>query len=308
LDRVRSTTKKEQKMTTWKVSHIDAKKTLRAFLKEKLGEGYSVRKIKWNIDHHLVSVNGKVERHSTVKLVAGDVVDFNTKNITDNTIEKKRILYEDDAILAYDKPPRMTTMGKGLLEILRRKYRDLEPVHRLDRDTSGVVLFAKDKKYLEAMTQQFRDNIVEKVYWAVVDGVIKDESGIIENRLAKIGENHGRAVWGKVAHGKEAVTRWRCIKTGRGASVVECRPKTGRTHQIRVHLNGIGHPVLGDVHYGKRFRCRYRPSRVMLHAKKISFKHPMIGDKINITAPIPDDMKEAIRYTNCGMVQKGVTE
>ena len=119
--------------------------------------------------------------------------------------------------------------------------------------------------------------------------------GKVENYLGKKQAYAGQTIWGAVSpsRGLYACTEWERLKKGDISSLVACHPTTGRTHQIRVHMAEMGHPILGDYQYGKRFLCPYRPPRILLHAEEFSFYHPSTGKSLCLTAPLPDDFKIA---------------
>ncbi len=272
----------------WKVFSYSDPISVRFFLKEKLGSTYSVRKIKWAIDHGMVQVNGVVERHSTRKLAASDEVSIDPSSLdstssTHHMFERTRVLYGDDHILLYNKPPFISTMDVGVYELLQQHYETLFPVHRLDKLTSGVLLFARDEDTARVLSQQFRERTVKKVYRALVDGIPQHDGGVIDMPVVK-GKREQRAE-----------TSWKVCATYGDRSLVECSPQTGRRHQIRIHMQSIGHPVLGDYHYARTFTSDYRPLRQLLHAYSMTFLHPITEKKLTVVAPIPDDFAEAQR-------------
>lgn len=276
----------------WIVAADDAGKTLLDMLSEKL-PAWSRRQIKALLDKNACFVDGRVERHAKTPLRGGAVVVFEEKeSVLTWHIETARILYEDQWLVVYDKPAGVESDDKVFWKELHAKWRTLRPVHRLDRDTTGAWLLAKDEKTFEGLVASFKAKKVEKHYLAVVDGEMKQEKGVVAKPLRKVSQQ-GRVVWG-VGRGLPAETRWKCLHRGGGASVVECEPITGRTHQIRVHMASLGHPILGDFQYCRAFRCRYRAQRTLLHAKEITFPHPMKEDVVTVTAPLPRDMAEAI--------------
>ena len=172
-----------------------------------------------------------------------------------------------------------------------REYLRAERVHllhRLDRQTSGVVLFAKTSEIARALREQFENGRVEKTYLAMVRGIAPKE-GLIDHPIPR-SENGERI---------DARTTFRLLacKTiePRSVSLVECKPITGRFHQLRRHLNHIDHPILMDSNYGptklnRQFRDEWGTSRLTLHAKEITFDHPMTNDRLTVAAPIPDDL------------------
>jgi len=261
----------------FKVTLADAGSTLLAFLRKNCLHAPSVKAIKRAIDSKRCRVSGRVEMISTRRLREGDVVEF------EMAVEKKErkisILYEDDDFLIIDKPAGVSCEPKNFKEKL---------VHRLDKETSGVLILAKHEKARLAMVDLFTKKEIEKTYLALVDGVVKKQEGKITLRLQQRGDKVFAGA------GQEAETLWRCLGVGKTASLLLCKPTTGRTHQIRVHLKEIGHPIVGDLRYGKTFRCRLRPERHMLHAVRICFEHPFTHKKIEAEAPVPDDFLDLL--------------
>jgi 23S rRNA pseudouridine1911/1915/1917 synthase len=171
-------------------------------------------------------------------------------------------------------------------------------VHRLDKETSGLIIFAKnDKTYLDII-KQLKEREIEKHYMALIYGTLKEERGEINDAIGRSVSDR-KKMSTRTKRGKEAVTRYEVIKRFTGASLIKARIITGRTHQIRVHFADAGHPVLGDKTYGKKTAIRQvqkiiRFPRQMLHAYSLKFKHPSTGEFIELTAPMPEDMKKAV--------------
>jgi 23S rRNA pseudouridine1911/1915/1917 synthase len=217
------------------------------------------------------------------------------------------VLYEDEHLLAIDKPPGMVVhpapgARRGtLVNALVHRFGVLagvgEPdrpgiVHRLDRDTSGVLLVARTVAALEALARQFRERTVEKRYLAIVRGSPTADSGTIDRAVGR----HPRERKRMSVHsrrGRRAVTRWKVVERLPGATLLRLAPETGRTHQLRVHLAALGHPIIGDRVYGVRRRARDDAAvavpRQALHAEEIRFAHPADGHPVTIRAPLPDD-------------------
>ncbi|MGC4113910.1 MAG: pseudouridine synthase [Myxococcales bacterium] len=170
--------------------------------------------------------------------------------------------------------------------------RHVFPVHRLDRGTSGVLLFALSSEVAAALQKQFEEGAVQKTYLALVRGVPKEEQGVVDHPVPKT-EDGPRV---------PAVTAWRRLWAGEpsatfrsGFSLVQAEPKTGRFHQIRRHLKHLGHPLVGDVNYGRGevnrfFREQYGFNRLALHALALSLRHPVTGAALQVKAPVPEDL------------------
>ena len=260
----------------------------------------SARHLKKAIEAGQCQMNGRVERFATRQIGAGDIIhldiDQEQKVIDELPYgSHERILYIDEEILAYNKPSGISSEQESLLTYLK-EYPHLTLLHRLDRNTTGVLLFARNEATAKAMLKLFKERKITKTYYAIVDGAVKKPNGIVENFLGKILSYHGQTIWGAVSNDKGlyAKTDWYREKTGKEASLIRCLPETGRTHQIRIHLSDLGHPILGDHQYGRSFQCPYHPTRQMLHASEVSFIHPVNGQPIVIKAPLPNDFIAAM--------------
>lgn len=287
-------------MLEWIVLPEDSGVRLIAFLSQHLDQQYSARFLKRALEHNRCQINGRTERFASIILGKGDhvVLDlqgFETQSATPLQFEPARVLYEDALLLAYNKPAGINSDELGMESLLKKQCPDIQLIHRLDRDTTGVLLFAKEFSIVDPMIQQFKEFKVQKCYLAIVDGILSKKKGVIENYLGKKHHYAGQTIWGEVSKqkGLYAYTEWEKKAEGHGASLIYCYPKTGRTHQIRVHLAGIGHPLLGDFQYSKHFQCSYRPDRYLLHAYEVFFHHPTTGKRIHIQASIPQDFLNA---------------
>ncbi len=254
------------------------------FLKMKLQGQMSNRKIKEAIDLGGCLINNKVERYGNVFLQTGDVVELKIRRRNKLSFESRRILFESEDVLAYDKPAGLICDQQGLF-LLKDYDENLSFVHRLDQYTTGVLLLAKNEKAKKHLEELFRKRDVEKTYLALVIGKVKPSSGVVQNRLGKIKEG----VWGEIKGGRYAETFWKVLKQGDAAALVECQPTTGRTHQIRVHMAGLGHPVLGDDRYGQKQPLAYHPEHYLLHAYKLKFQ------STEITAHLPRHFVESCK-------------
>ena len=215
------------------------------------------------------------------------------------------IVFEDAALLVIDKPAGVAVHGGsgvsyGVIESLRAarpQAKLLELAHRLDRDTSGLLIVAKKRSALVELHRLLREAAVEKVYVAVVKGVLKKPLEIREPLHKYVSATGERRV-SVGAGGREAVTRVKPLKASDHYSVLEVRLLTGRTHQIRVHLAHAGHPVLGDDKYGdfalNRAVAKLGVRRLLLHARRLGFAHPVTGERISLESKLPDDMREFI--------------
>ena len=218
-----------------------------------------------------------------------------------------RIIYEDDYILVVDKPAGLSVLPDGwekdsqyLVKMLEEQHASIFIVHRLDKITSGVMVFARDAETHRALNTQFEDHDAQKTYHAIVEGNPKWEEKIAKHPLrSNVGHKHRTMVDDK--NGKPSETRFRVIKRyqvrteqGRSeAALIEAKPMTGRTHQIRVHAYALGHPLVEDFLYGAR--DQYGIPRPMLHAQSLSFIHPATKERVKFSAPHPPDFEEALK-------------
>lgn len=205
-----------------------------------------------------------------------------------------RVVFEDERLLAADKPagqPVIPARGTGpeplVAAVSRRIGGKAFVVHRIDRETSGLVLFAKDAGAHRALSGLFEARTVEKTYLAAVLGAVAGE-GSVEEPLRAFGSGRMGADPG----GKPCRTDYRVRERLKGATLLEVSPRTGRRHQIRAHLYGLGHPVLGDPLYGRERPVGGAP-RLMLHAWKLSFSHPELGER-SLAAEPPDDFSRVV--------------
>lgn len=212
-----------------------------------------------------------------------------------------RVLYEDASVVAIDKPAGMVVhAGAGvssgtLVNALLGRFErlsgvggELRPgiVHRLDKDTSGVILVAKTDEAHRELARQFSDRDVTKVYLALAQGRFELDSGTIDKPIAR-DPVHRTRMTARLAHGRTAHTSWRVLRRFASAALLEVRIGTGRTHQIRVHLASIGHPVVGDVLYGAR---KTALDRFFLHAHRISFQSPATGEAVTVESPLAPEL------------------
>lgn len=214
----------------------------------------------------------------------------------DTTFDTNNILYEDDWLVAIDKPAGLLSIQDGyqvdhpnLRHILQQRYGQIWVVHRLDRDTSGIILFAKSGDSHKRLNTLFENHQIQKTYHAIVAGKPQWSCLDIDYPLRVNGDRRHRTVMDTV-HGKPAFTIVKVIDSYETASLVEARPRTGYTHQIRAHLALAGFPLLGDTLYMPKYSIpAYSFERTALHAFSITFTHPFTNSLLTITAPYPDD-------------------
>lgn len=227
--------------------------------------------------------------------------------------DKPKILFENDSVVAINKPAGILSVPDrynpdkfSIASWVLSSYPSARPLHRIDLETSGVLLFCILPEAFGWYSDQFENRIVIKRYQAIVEGRMKEEEGIIDEPLYTL--SNGKVIISK--RGKESLTKWKVLERFLHHSFVEVNPLTGRTHQIRVHLSSIGHPVMGDTTYGAagpfflssiKGRKKYhlskdqeseRPliTRTCLHAGNISFKDFQSHEHISIESPLPKDM------------------
>lgn len=247
--------------------------SLLQFLKEKTK--LSGREIKRALDEGVCRLNGQIERFGSVKLKVGDKVLFRLPKHTENKVLS--YLYQDPFLTLFNKPSgAVSTAEKG-------HYL----VHRLDKGTSGVLLMARTLPMKKALETLFKKREIKKVYIALVKGVPRKEKGTIENKLGKKGSFHGQTLYGASQSGQKAITHYKVLEKKKGYALIELHPETGRTHQLRVHLAELGHPILGDLLYGRDITFPKEIDRLCLHAYRLSFLHPKTGQKVEGTAPLP---------------------
>ncbi len=214
------------------------------------------------------------------------------------------IIYEDQDIIVVNKQAGMVvhpgpghpdnTLVNGLLHHCQSLAKVGDPsrpgiVHRLDKGTSGVIVVAKTNQSYQKLVKQFKKRVVAKTYFAIVHGSFEEKEGLIDMPIGR-DKIHRKQMTVTSKNGKPSVTEFVVKRETGGFSLLEITPETGRTHQIRVHLSQIGHPILGDSKYGKRSE-KLAIKRFMLHASSIKFKHPTSQRKVEFKAPLPANFK-----------------
>jgi 23S rRNA pseudouridine955/2504/2580 synthase/23S rRNA pseudouridine1911/1915/1917 synthase len=207
-------------------------------------------------------------------------------------------------------PDRFAPEKPNLYHILQQHIGEIFVVHRLDKETSGILVFAKNEAAHKELSRQFQERTTEKIYYALLDGTLHQEEGVIEKAIAPHPAHPDRMVVAK--KGKASITHYKVVELFKNFTLVEANIKTGRTHQIRVHFQSIGYPLAVDVLYGRReafllsdvklkkFRLgkeeEERPmmSRSSLHAAKLTFQHPSSGEPMTFEAPLPKDFSAVL--------------
>jgi 23S rRNA pseudouridine1911/1915/1917 synthase len=259
------------------------------------------------IEEGFVTVNDRPAKPSFI-LSVDDKVDVSVPPDSPGLLSPEpiplKIVYEDADLLVIDKPAGLPvhpapghpshTLANAVLAYLPGLAESAEPlrpgiVHRLDKDTSGLIIVAKNRAAHENLADQFKARSVSKSYIVLVKGKLVPESGVIEAAIGRDPRNRQRMA--VVSRGREARTDYRVLKYLGGYTLLEIKPRTGRTHQIRVHLAAIGFPVVGDATYGV---ASPRLSRQFLHASRLGFKLPSTGRPVEFTSPLPPDLEKAL--------------
>jgi 23S rRNA pseudouridine1911/1915/1917 synthase len=294
--------------TEFVVSENDAKLRLDQFLAKRFPE-YSRSRLQQLIRGGFVRLNEQSTRPRQI-VRGGDKIDLIEPPPEKIEIRPEPIpldvLFEDDDLILINKPAGLTVHpGAGqrehtLVNALLSHCTTLSGiggkerpgiVHRLDKETSGCLVVAKNDIAHRELSKQFAARTVEKIYLALVAGKLRKRAGVIEEKIGRHPVHRQRMRVTSV-RGRTATTEYRVLGSSNQASLIECRLHSGRTHQIRVHLHHLGHPVLGDKIYAPRF-AKNLP-RQMLHAWKLGFRHPRTSEWKIFEAPVPDDFDQAI--------------
>jgi 23S rRNA pseudouridine1911/1915/1917 synthase len=255
-------------------------------------------------------VNGTVVRSATTTLAAGDVVEIGTRVAPAAALPAGlRVVYEDADVIVVDKPAGLLTIAterervRTLYAILTELARSRTPpgrvfiVHRLDRDTSGLLVVARSERAHRRLQRLLRDREIDRRYLTLVHGEAPPAL-TIDRTVGRDRKVRTRMAVG-AADGREAVTHLRRLEDLGRFSLLEARLETGRTHQIRVHLESVGHPVVGDRVYGRRPET-LGLERQFLHASRLAFPHPETGEPIEVESPLPDDLRRALALARRG--------
>jgi len=297
------------------VSEDDAKLRLDQLLARRLPQ-YSRSRLQQLIRSGFVRLNDASTRPRQI-VRAGDKIDVREPPVEQIEIQPQRIpldiLFEDDDLIVINKPAGLTVHpGAGqreqtLVNALLSHCTTLSGiggkerpgiVHRLDRETSGRLVVAKNDLAHRELSRQFADRNVEKIYLALVVGKPRKPASVIEERIGRH-PVHRQRMSVTTKRGRTAKTEYRVLRSTGDASLIECRLHSGRTHQVRVHFHHLGHAVLGDKVYAPRVAKNF--PRQMLHAWKLGFRHPRTGEWKQFQAPVPDDFKEAVARTGLQM-------
>ncbi|MBD5201077.1 MAG: RluA family pseudouridine synthase [Bacteroidales bacterium] len=254
-----------------------------------------------------VMINGVVATNVKTPVLPGDWVELNqTRPFVVFSHPRMQIVYEDDDIIVVNKGYGLLSVGTGsarkeptaydiLKEYVKKKHpsNKIFVVHRLDRDTSGLMMFAKTPEAQEAMQHNWNNMVLARTYVALVEGVVRDESGVIRSNL---GETSRFEVYStkEQGEGRPAATYYKVLERGGGYTLMEFSLETGRKNQIRVHAKDLGHPIVGDRKYG----AKASPiKRLALHARTLRFAHPITHRDMNFELPIPSKFIGLMRHS-----------
>lgn len=291
------------------VSDSDSGKRVDVFLTEHI-QGYSRTYFKKLIEDEMVKIDGRA-RKANYKLNAGQKLDITLPDPVELEIEPEDIeidvVYEDDDLLVVNKPQGMVvhpahgnysgTLVNGLLKrcdglsgingIIRPGI-----VHRIDKDTSGIIVVAKTNEAHMDLSRQLKEHSINRKYVALLEGRLKEEKGTVDAPIGRDPANRKKmTVINK--NSKNAITHYKVLELFESNTLIEARLETGRTHQIRVHMAHIGHPVVGDPVYGYR-KQRFKLNGQLLHAALLGFVHPRTKEYMEFTAPLPRYFQEIL--------------
>lgn len=297
---------------TVQANENDKGKRIDSFLNEVIEDATRsyIQKI---IDGGYVEITGKKNTKSGNKLKGTEIIVVNLPE--DETLDlipeniPLEIIYEDSDIVVINKAPNMVVhpahgnYNGTLVNALLYHIKDLSTingvirpgiVHRLDKDTSGVIVVAKNDEAHTNLSEMFKEKTLEKTYVCIAKGIFKEKSGRIETLIGR--DPRDRKKMAVVTeNGKIAISNYEVLDESKNYSLVKVRIETGRTHQIRVHMKSLNHPILGDSTYGN---STDGIKRQMLHSYRLKFIHPISKKEMVVTAPIPEDFKKALNYAN----------
>ncbi|WP_305908286.1 23S rRNA pseudouridine(955/2504/2580) synthase RluC [Methylomarinum sp. Ch1-1] len=270
-----------------------------------------VRKGEVRVNKGRVDVKYRLQTHDVVRIPPVRVAERNEAPAIQPTLKyslENQVLYEDEGFIVLNKPSGFAVHGgsgvsSGVIEALRQirpNQRFLELVHRLDKETSGCLLVAKKRSALKYLHELFRGDGVEKTYLALLDGQWQRKKQWVEAPLLKNINKGGERMVVVSQQGKSAETLFVRLKKYVDATLVHASPKTGRTHQIRVHAAWLGHPIIGDDRYGNedsnRLFKKRGYKRLFLHAEQLRFRHPLSGEVMHFVAPLPQELQNLLDH------------
>lgn len=286
---------------------------LLTFVTEKMPDRSRTDLKSW-LKHGQMMVDGVVDTAFDTPVPPGGKVEVNvTRPFVVLRNPRLQLVYEDDDVIVVNKGYGLLSVGtqshrkeETAYDILRNYLKDKDPrnklfvVHRLDRDTSGLMMFAKNEEAQDALRHNWNNMVLDRLYVALLEGYVKEDSGFVKSRLT---ENSQFVVYSteEPGEGKLALTRFNVLKRANGLSLVEFSLDTGRKNQIRVHASEMGHPISGDRKYGAK---ESRLHRLCLHARTLRFAHPITRKDMRFEQPVPSKFLEAVKTGKDGEKEK----
>ena len=289
------------------VENLEKNERIDKYLSSKLDDNFSRAKIQKLIDEELILVNDKVIK-SSYKVSNGDVILITDKE-EDMSVKPEKmdidIVYEDDDVMVIDKKSGVVvhpapgnysgTLVNGLMYLskdLSHVNGEFRPgiVHRIDKDTSGLLIVAKNDKAHRILAEELKEKKIKRKYIALVSGVINHDVGEIDAPIGRDPSDR-KKMCVTSTNSKDAITHFRVLERYKNASLIECELETGRTHQIRVHMKYIDHPVINDPVYGKSNHGEFGQ---LLHAKEITFTHPTTKEVMTFSCEVPEEFNKIL--------------
>lgn len=289
------------------VENLEKNKRIDKYLSSKLDDSFSRAKIQKLIDEELILVNDKVIK-SSYKVSNGDVILITDKE-EDMSVKPEKmdidIVYEDDDVMVINKKSGVVvhpapgnysgTLVNGLMYLskdLSHVNGEFRPgiVHRIDKDTSGLLIVAKNDKAHRILAEELKEKKIKRKYIALVSGVINHDIGEIDAPIGRDPSDR-KKMCVTSTNSKDAITHFRVLERYKNASLIECELETGRTHQIRVHMKYINHPVINDPVYGKNNHGEFGQ---LLHAKEITFTHPTTKEVMSFSCEVPEEFNKIL--------------
>ena len=289
------------------VENLEKNERIDKYLSSKLDDSFSRAKIQKLIDEELILVNDKVIK-SSYKVSNGDVILITDKE-EDMSVKPEKmdidIVYEDDDVMVINKKSGVVvhpapgnysgTLVNGLMYLskdLSHVNGEFRPgiVHRIDKDTSGLLIVAKNDKAHRILAEELKEKKIKRKYIALVSGVINHDIGEIDAPIGRDPSDR-KNMCVTSTNSKDAITHFRVLERYKNASLIECELETGRTHQIRVHMKYINHPVINDPVYGKNNHGEFGQ---LLHAKEITFTHPTTKEVMTFSCEVPEEFNKIL--------------
>lgn len=244
------------------------------------------------LNNHKCNIEDNLKKGDIISIIQNEEIDYSIGNLD------IKILYQDDYLLIIDKPKNISiyegkNKNNSLANMVAKYYLDnnislnIRFIHRLDIDTTGIIIFVKDLLSYSYMNHIIENHTLKRYYRLIVEGKLKIKKGTINMPISKNRHNDSMII---NKNGDKAITNYKVLKEYKNYSYLECILETGRRHQIRCHMSYLGHPILGDILYNSK----YNDSRVLLHSYKVEFIHPVYKERIEIISEIPSDFRELL--------------